>query len=110
MSAGKLASRIATTGGSGSFVCPQCGSGTGVVDSRTGTAGTVRRRRVCGGAEQHRFTTYELAINGVPPALGPDQVGALIEAIDILLAPVLAAVARAKEAIAAAKLLEDLKP
>jgi transcriptional regulator NrdR family protein len=41
------------------FACPTCGAATKVIDSRP-TKKMIRRRRVCLGRGEHRFTCYEM--------------------------------------------------
>lgn len=49
----------------GGFRCPTCGFATGVIDSRPGTSGAVRRRRRCLSSKcDHRCTTYEIRQDG----------------------------------------------
>lgn len=51
------------------YPCPECGAKTRVTDSRDAASG-IRRRRVCTGQGEHRFTTYELT---------EEQLGALTD-------------------------------
>lgn len=45
----------------GGYRCPRCAFATRIVDSRQGTAGSIRRRRFCLSADcAFRFTTFEL--------------------------------------------------
>ncbi len=43
--------------------CPLCGSAVRCMDSRGGPNNSIRRRRLCMGADcRHRFTTYEIEL------------------------------------------------
>lgn len=56
--------------GPGSYPCPECGASTSVKDSRPSDAlgaRAIRRRRVCRGAEPHRFTTFEITEDVIRP-------------------------------------------
>lgn len=60
--AASVAQRL-TTGGA--FLCPSCGEGTRVTDSRPTSHG-IRRRRICT-ACRRRVSTLEVVIDGAVP-------------------------------------------
>lgn len=51
----------------GGLLCPKCGGGSRVTDSRPSTHNTIRRRRTCVVSPcHHRFTTFEITLPEAP--------------------------------------------
>lgn len=87
--------------GTGNFLCPKCQGTTTVKDSRPVEEGSiVRRRRHCIECS-HRFTTYELATDGLSVRIAQNPIGEAKKAL-LAAAETLAQVAQELKVIEAA--------
>jgi hypothetical protein len=103
-----LAAKIDKDDGCG-MRCPKCDYATRVVDSRQGSANSIRRRRMClSSACQHRVTTYEcIYTEGAP--IDEAQLSRLMVAIAGAADELRARIQAINSALAAAATLSELR-